>query len=549
MMKKNLIREGAGTETDPELSQKRKTTIKQERIRGSAIKKEAKSGSKVSCTKIRTLSMRNGNRIRMQFTTQFLQPTDSLKSKIKFLNEKMFYSEEEAGGTKLENPVAVSDPADGANLIPGTLFSGNELLERGRIESPEMTEHKTVILRASRSNSSKIAERKIVQVNGNDFREEVRAAIAQLINPCGFSENLPEKQLQSAESTTEDFLKLKVAPSSYFMDVSSANNTVSNAQAANYFYMFFFTQNYMNISGQPSLDFLTENIQLPSDCFYIDEVEYGRQLLIIFESPIRLDKIGMSPSGTLNWEKFCSALSAEPDDSNLIRQISLRVHGSGKSAYMETDVRKAKAAVDEYFAVPMPDCPPVPVSFRISDLQGKPVGLKTEVLIRQKNSLPTRKIRVSIKSITLLPAEDSLISYEELSGCICIYVYNDKNRVMLSDGKEMPSYLESLNPPTIRIRYGNADLPLRLKPGTTLNQSSSVLNSKPVNLSVDNLQYRIKIYPSGSKGEGITSQQDKRHDSFDKTVGQIIQEGILEKTLFFNEGNSQVEVTVNIIPF
>ncbi len=548
MMKKNQILEGAGTEPDPEVSQKRKTTIKQEHIRASATKKEAKSGSKVSCTKIKTLAMRSGNKVRMQFTTQFLQPTDSLKSKIKFLNEKMHYSEEEAGGTKLENPVVISDPVDGANLIPGTLFSGNELLEHGRIEFPEITEPKTVTLRASRTTNSKIAERKIVQINGNNFREEVRAAIAQLIKLSEF-DDVPEKQLQSAESTTVDFLKLKTLPSSFFMDATDAKSTVSTASAAKYFYMFFFRQNYLNISGQPSLDFPSEKIQSRADSFYIEEVEYGRQLLLIFESHIRLDKFGISPTGTLNWEKFCSAISSEPEDSNLLKQLSLHVKAAGKPAYMETDARKAKAAVDEYFYTSFHELPPVPVSFRISDLQGKPVCLKTEVFIRQKNGLGSRKIRVSIKSITLLPAEDSVLSYEQLSGCICIYIYNDKNRVMLADGKEMPSYLQSINPPTTRIRFTDGEQPLVLKPGATLDHSSSVLNCKPVSLAVDNLHYRIKIYPTGSNGDGLTGPLGKRSDSFDKTVRELIQEGILEKTLFFNEGNSQVEVTVNIIPY
>ncbi len=548
MTKKNIIAEEAGTKADPELSQKRKITIKQERKRVSTTNKEAKSASKVSCTKIRTLPMRNGNKIRMQFTTQFLQPSDSLKSKIKFLNEKIFYSEEEVGGTKLENPVAVSDPADCANLIPGTLFTGNELLEYGRIEIPEFTGHKTVTLRARRSNSGKITESKIVQVNGNNFREEVTAAISQLINSSEFPDDVPETHLQSAESTIEDFLKLKTAPSSFFMDATDANSTFSTASAANYFYLFSFRQNYVNISGHPSVDSLAEKIRARDDCFFIEEVEYGRQLLIIFESHIRLDKFGITPTGTLNWEKFCSRLSAEPEDSNLLRQISLRVHAAGKPTYIETDAKKAKATVDEYFSGSFQEFPLIPVSLRISDLEGKPVCLKTEVFIRQKNGFTTRKIRVSIKSITLLPSEDAVRSYEQLSGCLCIYIYNDKNRVMLADGKEMPSYLESLNPPTTRIRYGSTELPLNLKPGLTLDHSSSVLNCKPVSLVVDNLQYRIKIYPAGSNADGFTGVSGKQTDRFDKTIRELIQEGILEKTLFFNEGNSQVEVTVNICP-
>src|SRR5690606_8240254 len=123
----------------------------------------------------------------------------------------------------------------------------------------------------------------------------------------------------------------------------------------------------------------------------------------------------------------------------------------------------------------------------LTDMEGNRLSLKTEAFLKQKNCLRTNKLRVGINSISVLQSDDSENSYGQLFGSLSIYVYNDRQKVILADGREMPAYLESLNPPTTNIRYGAGEHPLRLKGGTKVHHSNPISTAKYVNLRVEKL--------------------------------------------------------------
>lgn len=554
MTKKNLLTENSGPEAEPESGKKRTNSKKHVRSSENSANGITKLKGKPNYSKIRTITTRHNTRIRLQLSTMFAQPNVKLKSNISSLNEKTCFNCEEVTGVTVEYPIMVCQSAEASNILPGAVFSANDILERGKFVYHGMRQRKALTLKTVGSDGLKYTSEEVVPTVKEDFRQQLTSAAARLtdFSNCISSKPYVMADSQSAETTIEDFLTFKMAPSRFFIDESGAPSLNLTSPKKNYYYLFTFRQKFMTVSAgklNGPDDIFTYPTERQPDWFYFEEVEYGRLLHIIFESNIRLDNFCKTANGALNWHKFNSGIAAEPSDSNLIKQISVKVHAGGGVPNPETDPKKIKAAVDDYFTEPVSEFQIVPLSFKATDMEGNRLSLKTEAFLKQKNCLRTNKLRVGIKSISVLQSDASENSYGQLFGSLSIYVYNDRHKVILADGREMPAYLESLNPPTTKIRYGAGEHPLRLKAGTTLNRTNPILNNKYVNLTVENLHYRIKIYATGREEENLPSRDWKQTDEFDKTVGQILHEGILEKTLFFNEGNSQVELTIDINPY
>ncbi len=553
MTKKKLLSGNSGTETEPELQKTRKSSKKQARIIHKLEDGFTKQRVIPDSTKIRTIATGSNSRIKMQLSGTSTQPVDSLRSKITPLDDKVCFNQEEVSGMKVEFPIALFCPKEAASILPGMVFNGAELLEKGQFVPEGTGQRKAITLRARCTSILKNTAAEVIPQVGEDFGEQLSAASGNLVHSSNFISLSPDKEVvcQSVETTIEDFLSVKTAPSIFFMDHSGANRFNLTSPKKNYYYLFSFRQKYLEINAgklTSADDIFAENTGMQPEWYYIEQVDYGRMLHIVFESNISLQKFAATSAGVLSWEKFSSQISAEPDDSSMLRQISVQVQSGGEVSNFESNPKLIKTAVETYFAEPVNGLKLVPISFHVTDLWGNAISLKTEAIFRQKNFIHSKKLRVGLKSVTVLAAAGEWEPgyYEQLYGGISVYVFNDRQKVVLADGKEMPSYLESLNPPTTKIRFGAGEQPLRLKPGMTLDQTSSVLNSKSVNLTVENLHYRIEIHPNAKEEDTSTLQFTKHTDSFNKTVGQLLHEGIVEKTLFFNEGRSQVEVTVEI---
>jgi len=484
-----------------------------------------------------------------------LKHKDAIKLNRRKLDESLCFSLEEIKGMKIESPIVISDPTNSSNILPGAVFDGESLLNTGKFVYQKMKFRHPVTLRTPPSNIVKNTASKAIPSPGEDLTAKLGNATAALINSSNFiSGSSPNKEaeLKTVATTVQDYLNLKIASSAFFMGISGENNFSYSSSEKSYMYLFTFQQKCLDvIADQISnpTNVFTDPTGWNNNWFYIEQVEYGRRLHILVKSYKKLETYMGKQAGELNWGIVGGKFSVEEKESNLFKEITIEALALGGAPFTETDPKKIDAAIKKYFAVPYNKYNIVPLTFTITTLNGIPASLITEAFLDGKNCLKTNNVRVYIKEINAVVIDDGASDVsEQLYGGINIFLYNENKKVVALDGKtEIKKVKTFPQLPTTYIAYGTEDHPIRVKYNSLYNEQSSVLANKFVDLTVLNLDYQIEIRPGMKEEDDFTDDVLKNQSgNFKMSLRNMLLEGIFSKTFFFNDGKTEIELTVGI---
>ena len=507
-------------------------------------------------SKSKTISTKTG-KISVQFLGGFpVEAKNAIKHTTAKLTEASCFSKEEIKGRKIENPIIIADPSNASNILPGAVFSSNSLLNTGRFVYQKVKQRKPLNLSIPPSNIVKTTYKSIDIKPGEDSTLKIGQATAQLISSNNFNKNASPNEKSEAETiitTIEDYLSLNIATSGFFMGISGENNFNFTSSEKRYYYLFTFEQECVEVSAsqiESKNDLFTDQSNWGTDWFYISSVIYGRRLHVLVNSYRKLETFVGQHKGELNWGVLGGKFSVEEKTSNLFSEITIEAKAQGGAPFTERDPKKIDAAIKKYFEVPYDKYNIVPLAYSITNLSGTPAGLFTEAFLDEKNCLKTEKIRVQLSSIVLVQDDDGASDgSEQLYGKIAIFLYNDKKKKMLADGKTELKNIGGIDLPTGMITYGSEDSPLRVKKVSKFNKEHPALKNKYVDLTIKNLDYSIKLVP-GMKEEDDFGDDTFKNQSgiFQTSIRNMLLNGENGKTFYFTHQKSEVMLTVEITP-
>lgn len=535
--------------------EKPKPKVKREK---STTTKPAGSDSKpklVTGTKKHTIGLKSG-KITVQIAGGYGSAKDGIKHNVSKLNDAKCFSKEEVSGMRIESPIKIADPSKASEILPGMVFNATKLLTSGKFTYEKVKVRKPVNLRIPASNIIKNTNASAVPEAGKDITGKLGEATRKLISSGNFNSNAQPNEaseVMALSTTLEDYLKLNIATSGFFMGISGENNFSFSSSTKGYHHLFTFEQKCVNViadqaEGPKAL--FTDDGGWDTDWFYIKEVQYGRRLHIVVNSQKRLETYMGQHKGELNWGVVGGKFSVEEKTSSLFKETSIEVKAQGGAPFTETDPKKIAAAIDNYFKVPYSKYQVVPISFTITRLSGSDASLITEAFLDGKNCLNANKVRVKIKEINVKIDDDGADDRsEQLFGQLNVYLYNDAKKLVLLDGKTSLPKIKNVEIPSGIISYGKEDAPLRVKRGRPLTEDSSALKNKYVDLSIQNLDYEIKLVPVMKEEDDFTDDVfNNQSGNYKKSIRTMLLEGSNVKTFLFTDGKSEVEFTIEITP-
>ena len=179
----------------------------------------------------------------------------------------------------------------------------------------------------------------------------------------------------------------------------------------------------------------------------------------------------------------------------------------------------------------------MPLNFRLSDLSGNPVSLTTEAFLNANNCLKTNKIRIRIKELKCIQADDGGKS-EQIYGGIAISLHDHKGKPQnISD-----NFLKTI----AILTYAKENSPIHLISGTPVTENDPALKDKHFTLTIENLDYRLFIVPTMNEADDFGDDKFITGNGFDFTIRNMLLEGESVKTFEFRHDASQVHLTIGI---
>ncbi len=500
--------------------------------------------AKITLLKPRIVKLNSGQ-VKLYFGNG-KNPKKGIESKISKLGKEhpMCLTREQVTGVDIESNVVVSNPENMANLIPGNIIDGDKFLNGGNLVFKEIKNRKNVTFTAS-SNlvKNKVSEAKSAQ--GVDITPKIAQAVHDLTKPANLS-GMPnvESDSEVSISTMYDSTSVQVGASGYFMGFAAEDQFKFSSEKYNYMYVFKFEQKCLSVNANQISDpgdALFQPEKAKGSWYYIKEVTYGRRLYILLESEFSLESYSNDFKGSWNWGVVGAELTQKTSGKSFTSFTNIRAVSQGGQPVAISDPKKIQEEIDKYFKKSYSQIDIVPLEFRLTNLHGEPISLVTQAFLDGNNCLKSKKIRIRIKELNCLVADDGGTN-EQIYGSV---------GVMLSTEKGVPKMIGKFagKPfPIASIVYAKENAPIILYKGKPLTEKDAVLKDKHLTLNIENLDYKLSIIPSMKEEDDFTDDDFKTNNKFNMTIRNMLLEGESVKTFEFRDGKSNVHLTVGVEP-
>jgi hypothetical protein len=477
------------------------------------------------------------------------QPSkDEIVSSSTPTNAAMCLTKEEVKGQKVENELIIADGSKATQLLPGGVIDAEMLLKSGEFIYMKMDKRKMISLSTS-SNLAKITSATVKPMPGNNIEDELRAKVHSLKRPSNLN-GMPniKSTSQASVSTLEEKMGLDIGASAFYMGISVSDNFSFSSEKYRYMYLYEFEQECVAVmaNGISSPDDLfTEQTDINPNWLYVREVKYGRRLYVLIESEYDLEKYSNELNGSLNWGVVSAAYNQKNSGSTLSKKTNIRIITQGGQPVSLTDDTKLQATLDKYFAAGFNDIDIVPLSYKVTYMNGGPVSVVSKAFLNGNNCLEKSKVRVRVTKIEVDVADDGG-SNEQLYGSAIIYLYNAAGKKVAFDGKtllpEIPSGLF-----TGAISYAKEEAPLILKAGQPKEFGINE-QGKYIDLTVSNLDMTIEVKPTMKEKDDFGDDTFMTDNKMKRSLRKMLIEGSTIQVFEFRHDLSKVRLTVEVAP-
>ncbi len=463
------------------------------------------------------------------------------------VNSAMCLTKEEVKGQKVENELIIADGSKASQLLPGGVIDAEMLLKSEEFVYMKMDKRKNISLSTS-SNLAKVTSVTAKAMPGNNIEDELRTKVHLLKRPANLN-GMPniKSTSQASVSTLEEKMGLDIGASAFYMGVSVSDNFSFSSEKYRYMYLYEFEQECLAVmaNGISSPDDLfTEQTDMNPNWLYVREVKYGRRLYVLIESEYDLEKYSNELNGSLNWGVVSAAYSQKNSGSTLSTKTNIRIITQGGQPVALTDDKKLQATLDKYFAAGFTEFDIVPLSYKVTYMDGQPVSVISKAFLDGNNCLEKSKVRVRVKSIEVQVADDGGDN-EQLYGSAIINLYNTAGKKVALDGKTALPDLPSLF--TGAITYAKEASPLILKVGQPKEFDINE-QGKYIDLTISSLDMTIEVKPTMKEKDDFTDDTFLTDNKLKRSIRKMLIEGSTTQVFEFRDDASKVILTVEISP-
>jgi hypothetical protein len=477
------------------------------------------------------------------------QPSkDEIVSSSTPTSSAMCLTKEEVKGQKVENELIIADGSKATQLLPGGVIDAEMLLKSGEFIYMKMDKRKMISLSTS-SNLAKVTSATVKPMPGNNIEDELRSKVHSLKRPSNLN-GMPniKSTSQASVSTLEEKMGLDIGASAFYMGISVSDNFSFSSEKYRYMYLYEFEQECVAVmaNGISSPDDLfTEPTDINPNWLYVREVKYGRRLYVLIESEYDLEKYSNELNGSLNWGVVSAAYNQKNSGSTLSKKTNIRIITQGGQPVSLTDDTKLQATLDKYFAAGFNDIDIVPLSYKVTYMNGGPVSVVSKAFLNGNNCLEKSKVRVRVTRIEVDVADDGG-SNEQLYGSAIIYLYNAAGKKVAFDGKTLlPDIPGGLF--TGAISYAKEEAPLILKAGQPKEFGINE-QGKYIDLTVSNLDMTIEVKPTMKEKDDFGDDTFMTDNKMKRSLRKMLIEGSTIQVFEFRHDLSKVRLTVEVAP-
>jgi hypothetical protein len=462
----------------------------------------------------------------------------------------MCLTKEEVRGQKIENELIIANGSNALQILPGGVIDADVLLKSGEFKYMKMDNRKPISI----STTSNLARKTSETVNpgrNNNIEDELRTKVHALTRPSNII-GMPNVRSSSeaSVSTLQETIGINIGASFFYMGVSADNNFRFSSEQYRFMYLYQFEQECLPV--------IANGISSPEDVFkdvagvnnnwlYIREVKYGRRLYVLMESEYDLANYSNELNGNLEWGVVSAALRVKTKGSSLSDKTNIRILTQGGQPVAVTDKSKLQATLDNYFASKFSEMDIVPLSYKLTYLDGEPVSMISNAFLNGNNCLDKNKIRIRVTKIECKQIDDNK-NNEEIYGSANIALYNTSNKLVAPDGKTLlPMPMTS----TGAVSYGSKDAPLVIQAGTDKAKNFDInQQGKYFDVLISSLDMAIAITPFVHEKDNVLNKDDDyiTQDRMRKTLRQMLTEGSTTPVFEFRRKNSVLLVYFEITP-
>lgn len=478
---------------------------------------------------------------------------DDVKTTSKPPKSDMCLSREEVRGQKIENELTIADGSMAMSILPGGVIDADVLLKSGQFKYIKMDQRKPVSI-STASIQAKKHEARAVPGRNNSIENDLRSKVYELISPSNMN-GMPniKSNSEASISTLLETTGIKIGASFFYMGISADNNFSFSSEKYRYMYLYQFDQECLTVianSVSSPADLFKDDTPMNSDWLYINEVKYGRRLYVLMESEYDLMKFSDELNGNLEWGVVSAALTQTVKGSSLSDKTNIRVLTQGGKPIGGTDPTRLQAEINSYFDAPFKEIDILPLSYKLTYMDGEPVSMISNAFLDGDNCLDKSKMKIRISKVECVITDDNKDN-EELYGSASIYYYNSSGKTVALDGKTVLFSPPGLDLPIATFTYGTKEIPIIL--GAKKNNQKSyepTMQGKYIDVGIATLDMKIKIKPSlHEKDSGFNADDDfLTEDKMEKTVRQMLLEGSTSPVFEFRRKKSVVKIYFEITP-
>ncbi len=453
---------------------------------------------------------------------------DDVKTTSSPLKSAMCLTKEEVRGQKIENEQIIADGSKAEGVLPGAVIDAEVLLNSGQFSYIKMDKRKPVTL-TTPSNLVKKSISTVTPAGSTNILGKLIDARQSLTVSTNMKDPNVIPNVGSSStvivSTLQEKMSLEIGASAFYMGVSVEDNFKFSSEQYRYMYLYQFEQKCITVMANnitAAADVFTDNSAASNNWLYIPEVSYGRRLYVIIESEYDLKKYSNELKGSLDWAVVSAAYEQKNTGESLSSKTSIRIVTEGGQAVPLTDTRKIQQALDNYFKVKYRSMEIVPLAYKLTYLDGKPVSVISEAFLNSDKCLDKNRVRIALKEIKCEVASDNTEATEQIYGAVAIMLYNSSGKQVCVDGKTlMPEVAQNLQIRTSSIVYAKEATPLVLKSSSAKNYAENAQGSY-VDVSISNLDMMIEAKPWMKEKDDFDDDVFGTNDKLKKHCGKCL---------------------------
>lgn len=477
-----------------------------------------------------------------------ITPKDDTKRTITPLTNPMCLTKEEVRGQMVEGEIVLPRGQAALQLLPGGVFDGQVLLTAGEFKYLKWEKRKTYGLSVS-SNLAKKTNATVEAAPGGGINESAaQSVVKSLTKPANFV-GMPNvsSTSQLKRSTFRESMGLNIGASFFYMGISGSNQFAFSSERYRYMYVYSFDQAFLAVSADgisKPQDAFSDATGLGPDALFIREVKYGRRLYVIMESEFDLEKVSNDLSGSLDWGVVSGKLRVQNTSSKVSQYITIRIETQGGNPVSVTNYTKLQEALDGYFASSYGVNDLVPLSYKVTDLNGTPVSLLSKAFLDGKHCLKSSSARLRLKQMVVIKEDDNEPDRsEQIYGSIILRLFNEKGQQVSANGGVMPSGIV----PTGVISIASENQPYRL-----VESKPKIFNPNEqgfyINVKLTSLDMVFNVVPLIKEEDDFGDDTFVTNNKLNKSLRQMLVEGSTSTTFEFRHDASLLALTVEIEP-